>query len=568
MKMYLLITHLLLHLALFYSVNAQTIILDESISDWSDNDIVANEKGDNTTLDFETLSVSNDETYLFLRLKINNELLLQSNSNILFALDIDNNAQTGFAVEGIGSELIFNFGNRTGKIYRGNNDFEIFHDDIGLITSPTVSSDEFEIAIERRFNVGGTEYFIGNDISFYFLDNRGSTSDYIPNRGNAARYTLNENLISNNSNFQIEKDPLSDFRILSYNVRRDDIFDPSKAEAYQNILQTLIPDVFCFQEIYDNSAQDVYDRLISWNVLDPNDEWFLAKNGNDIITISKFPIKFDREIGGNGMIVLDVNNRDVIVFNLHLPCCDNDQGRVNEIDQMLALIRESKNGNSSYPFAENSPIVILGDMNFVGFSSQVNSIINGDVINTSQYGNDFSIDWDNSGLADLIPQTTGFSSSFTWKNTSSSFFPGRLDYIFYTDSQLESLNSLVFNTRGINEQALLSNNLNLRDTETASDHSPLISDFKFKVEVSNSKPIVNQYLKFYPNPATDRIFVESNNKAKEINVYAVDGTLIIKHMEDLSSSTFLEVEVLQSGYYILEVLLIDGTYLRKPFVKK
>jgi len=545
---------------------SQSIILDEVYDDWSQNDIVSEEIGDASGLDIESLSIANDDNYLYFKIDLDREVLLQSSSGILLAIDIDANANTGLNLEGMGAEIVFNFGQRAGRFYRGNNNSEIYHTDIGLITSPTVTSSSFEVAIRRDFIIDGNVIGIDGDISVYVLDNSSSTADYIPNRMEFARYTLKENVTMATAEFSLDPDADSDFRILSYNVKRDNIFDFFLRDSYQNIFNAIQSDIYCFQEVYDNSAEDLFNLLDGWGVLDHSTEWHYKKHGNDIITISKYPIVFSRFMAGNGLYVLDVNGTEVVVYNLHLPCCDNDSGRREEIDVMLANIRESRQGNSSYVFEDEAPIIILGDMNFVGFSEQVESILNGDIINNNNYGDDFIMDYDGTGLADLKPRTTGLSSSFTWYNPGSSFFPGRLDYIFYTDSRLEIKNSFTLFTEAMSDDWLDANGMMSFDASLASDHLPLVADFKFKAITSTEASVDDSGLHVYPNPFDAVLTLENRTDQKIKAVYArtVDGRLIYRHLDFSTETITLKDIGNYQGILMLEVYFENG---RKTVVK-
>ena len=91
-----------------------------------------------------------------------------------------------------------------------------------------------------------------------------------------------------------------------------------------------------------------------------------------------------------------------MVIVAHPPCCSNDQGRQDEIDAFMAFLRESKDGGE-FDIAEDTPIVIVGDMNLVGLNQQVKTLLTGDIINEIEYGQDFLPDWDGTALEDVKP---------------------------------------------------------------------------------------------------------------------------------------------------------------------
>ena len=131
---------------------------------------------------------------------------------------------------------------------------------------------------------------------------------------------------------------------------------------------------------------------------------------------------------------------------------------------MMAFIRESKKGNSTIPLADNTPIIIVGDMNMVGLKRQQTTLLTGDIKNVNQFGADFAPDWDGTAFADVFAYTTGFPGAVTWSNRFSSFGPGRLDYIVYSDSRLNLLNAFSVNTANMSTQEL--NDLDLQSNDS------------------------------------------------------------------------------------------------------
>ena len=65
----------------------------------------------------------------------------------------------------------------------------------------------------------------------------------------------------------------------------------------------------------------------------------------------------------------------------------------------------------------------------------------------------------------------------TWSDTTSSFTPGRLDWMLYSPETIELVNSFVFDTGDLDMKTLLEENLSAEDTAEFSDHLPLVADF-------------------------------------------------------------------------------------------
>lgn len=66
---------------------------------------------------------------------------------------------------------------------------------------------------------------------------------------------------------------------------------------------------------------------------------------------------------------------------------------------------------------------------------------------------------------------------FTWYDPESSFSPGRLDYLSFTDSVLRPVRHYVLFTPPLSEAHLRANGLQAEDAVRASDHLPLVVDF-------------------------------------------------------------------------------------------
>jgi len=238
-----------------------------------------------------------------------------------------------------------------------------------------------------------------------------------------------------------------------------------------------------------------------------------------------------------------MDGQPVMIINLHLPCCDNDSQRENEIDIILKFIREAKLGNENYDLQPGTPIIITGDTNFVGNSDQVSALKSGDIFNNSISGPDFQIDWDTDGLKDLKPLTANTNTSYTWLSDWEGFSPGRLDYVFYSDSHLIQKNSFVIDTRELTSSQLDQNNLEFLDTNRASDHLPVIADFSLQVSITEdfSELIAVPY----PNPAQDWITIDEIGLKQLIGL---DGKVILQ-----TYGNSLLLSGVKAGLYLIRI---------------
>ena len=512
------------------AVTAQGIVLDEDFSDWSAIEQLDDQGDNGSSLGLESLAITNDEDFLYLKIDFDREINLQSENVIL---DIENQS---FRLE-------YKFGEGEGRLFRSGIVSDVFHPNIKLISSPTVSSTEFELRIGRAWDIGSNAVTLDNNIQVVMRN--GINGDRLPNSGSIT-YTFDESLELEISPFSPEKFSETDMRVCSYNVLRDQIFESESRAAYTRLLNAINADIYCFQEIWDHDSEQLLNRLFNiFGVLDGT-EWFDAKRGGDIIIISKYPILFAREIAGNGVFVVDKDGQDVMVVNVHFACCERDNDREEEIDALLRFLREARLGNENYDLEEGTPIIITGDTNFVGNADQLEAILSGDIFNNGFNGPDFNPDWDGGRLTDVKPLTANTNVSYTWFSDFSRFSPGRLDFVFYTDSQLERQNAFVLDTRALSSAQLNQNGLEFLDSNLASDHRPIIADFKFLL--SNTEEVLDELGPApYPNPSSDWVNVSPDFDG-ELSLLNIKG----KHLKTTQSNR-ISTEGLKAGVYFLKM---------------
>ncbi len=540
-------------------LNAQTTVyIDEDFSEWEAFPPAVNDNiGDGRTgsVDFEKLWIESDDDYLFIRMDVGKEINLQDNNYLTLYIDTDNNSNTGYAIKGIGAEIEFWLGAREGLFY-GNSTVYIRHADIGLVTAPTVTSETFELAIRRDASVFGTSIFQGNDIKVALIDNQ-SSGDEIPNGTGGISYRFHNTGSVVPPDFNIARPNDIDLRLLSYNVFRDDFFENSTFNAYSRILKAIQPDLIGFVEIYDHSSGATVERLKS--MLNTTENFYHSRVNPDIVVVSRYPIIRSYSLDGNGAFLINKNGEDILFIVTHLPCCENDEGRQDEVDNIMSFIRDAKNGIGSFTIMDETPIIIVGDMNFVGKKRQVETLLEGNISNNNFYGSDFSPDWDGTDLEDAKPYTTGLPMTFTWYSEGSSFYPGRLDYVIYSGSVLDMENSYSLYTPALSNNVLQANGLQRYDTNTASDHTPLIIDFKFKNSTTATtlqhNPDLNWTISYDIEQERANLSYElSSRTTVRIEIIDTKGQIVkvINYGEQAvgAYSSFIRLDELTSGVYI------------------
>jgi exonuclease III len=462
------------------------IIVDGRFSDW---DRIApaysDAAGDQTSgdIDFGRLWTASDKAYIFLSLETGAEINLQGANRITLYVDTDRNTRTGKAIHGIGAELEWTFGARSGYLKEGFLRRRVYHHDIGIVCAPTVTSERFEIAIAKS---AGTRSYRGRfqPPAWRVVIVDGAGGDRIPDSGEIVITDFDRHPIEQLVPIALNKHNPADLRLLTYNVQWDGLFDPAKQTAFRRILRVIRPDIIGFQEIFAHDAHQTASFIRSalpFIPLKGFGRWYSSKPDpeSDIVLISRFPILETYPIGMNGAFLLDLSpwhETDLLVIVAHPPCCGNNVGRQWEIDAVMAFIRNAKEKGGMLDLEEDTPIVVMGDMNLVGASQQLRTLLTGDIVNTNTYGPAAPPDWDGTDFADLTPRHTHLPMTYTWYSALDYYWPGRLDYVLYSDAVIDIGNSFVLFTPGMPADELERYRLEAEDATRASDHLPVVCD--------------------------------------------------------------------------------------------
>ena len=547
------------------------IVIDENFTDWNDGvSVFLDKEGDGTHgIDFRFLKIDNDSKYLYLSFDTDREINLQKDDPLALFIDIDTNEDTGRKINGIGADIAYFFAEKYGLYYRNGNNILLNHDDIELMPLPTVSSDTFELAIKRKFSVQSYLINLSHNIKMVLVHDI-QHGDKIPDGTGGVEYIMKDKPYVFPP-YSIKKSNPSYLRIMSYNIEKDNFF--SNEPPYKRLIKAGEADILCFQELYDHSAYTVKERIERYF----GGNWYGAKEGDDLIIISKYPVKKSRLVGTNAAFLVDVAGRDMLIINVHLYCCNKDDKRQKEVDEIMAFIRNAKAGKGPIPLKDKTPVIILGDMNFVSLNRQRKTLIEGDISNENIYGPDFLPDWDNTFYEDAKPIATATPAAFTWYSPYSRYPRGRLDYVIYSGSVLQKQNAFALYTAGLERDTLDLYRLNATDTENASDHLPVFIDFSFKNPdgiADVSKPIGK--VTVAPNPVSDMLQLHFSLKAAAdtgIRIVDINGKLVktIYTKAALGQNRMdIDVSNLPEGIYFIQILDVkNGVELSLPakFVK-
>ncbi len=553
---------------------ALPIVLDGFYDDWNTSNFnYTDNTNDGGAIDFYDMSVTNDEDFLYVRFRLNMELDLTDNNVITLHLDTDNNTSTGSFVHGIGTDLRVNFGFRSANLYHPSivtGDFN----DIDFRVNPTVTGDQFEIAISRTATVQGNPVFSNSDTIKVALKDNSTNGDVMPDVGTSFTYVM-DNTPTAISPIDFEVDVVDGLRLMTYNMENDGLTDANRRPSFDRIIQAVDPDILTFNEGWNIPVTSAINYM---NLILPQvSTWYGYKTGG-VITLSKFPMLdnwniFNSRVNGSLIDVSSANfgHDSILIINAHLKCCDGDALRQEQADRFVEFILDAKSAGGQVTLSDRTPFVLMGDLNLVGQAQQLRTLLTGNIINTNIYGQGGALDWDDSDLGDAVPRHSDGRMTYTWRNDGSSFPPGRIDYLIYSDEVLTIDKTFVVRTENMSASRLYDYGLNQNDTETASDHYPVVADFVYSTS-TNTNPILQPTnFKIYPNPASAYFSIALKDiKASMIHVRLTNLLgQTVRTWENLETQSNLNFDIkgLESGIYNVIIESKEGRSVKQVMVR-
>ncbi len=458
------------------------IVIDGRFEDWAEVPVAhADPSGDDRGggIDFGVLKVASDAESVYLFFEIGVDRNLQHDNEIILHVDTDNSAATGFPLRGLGVDFEWWFGERQGVKWHQSTRVVVDQDDASMRQGPTVSSTAFEISFDRPWLLGGEPILRRRQIALLLRNENAETKDTLPDRGEKVVVELTADPAPDPCPANLARERDDDIRVVTYNVLFDGLFD--RGGRFLRILRALDPDVICFQEIQSHTDRQTADMV---RAAIPDARWYAKGDDTSGVTVSRYPFADSRTIPSDRnhlWTLIDLPDRrypvDLSVVNAHPPCCMREEERQDVLDSIAAWHRDLIEPGEP-ELEPGTPIVIAGDLNLVGSSRQVETLLAGAIVNEDLYGPSRAPDWDGTPLADAMPYHTTCREAYTWRNADSWFSPGRLDYIVYSDSVLELGNHFVLWTEDMSPADLRAAGLEPDDVVKASDHLPVVADFR------------------------------------------------------------------------------------------
>tara|TARA_B100001250_G_scaffold334074_1_gene299866 strand:- start:5821 stop:7791 length:1971 start_codon:yes stop_codon:yes gene_type:complete len=475
------IRNFVLHILLFFSSNIfcqNTIRIDGFFDDWDPSIITyIDDSLDSQGIDLLDFSICSDSEYLYIKIRLADEIDLTepfyNPSKLMINIDADNNPSTGFATNNIGSEYGIHFFERF--IFDDTNPnlvdtLSLY--DLDVIPLPTITSDKFEIAINRSL--------FSDTISISIREFIGN--DFMPDNGDVFTYIFDNCSSPTTTSVDFLKNDSNNLRLMTYNVWSNGLISNNRVDEHRRIFESANADIITYQECGNTNYNDVLSFLNTSSIYYP---YIYPDLNSGNLTVSKYPSLESWQVASKiDAELIDLPDsiyaKDILIINAHPPCCGNNQGRQEHYDALIQFIHDAKTVGGVIDLPINTPIVFAGDMNLVGYSQQYNTIINGTISDTVTYGNGGFPDWDNTPLEDQVCYFNEQNFAYTWDQSNpapGSFPPGRLDFVFFTNSVISVDKSFTISTEHMSPSLLTQNNLFWDDTKIASDHFPVVVDF-------------------------------------------------------------------------------------------
>ena len=556
-------------------LQAETIFLDGRFDEWQDlSPAYSDPSGDHLgEIDLLTLRLAADSNRFFMDLEVADDLLLQDENTLTLLLDADADPSTGTLLEGMGVELRWVFGERSGNVYLAGSSSGVSQAELGIITPPTITGTRFEIALNRRLPLpGGCWVSIEDSIGIVLQANVDGSGDRLPDGDEGLYLPVSHEAASPWIPVSPARIDVGDLRLVSFNVLFNGIGDDSRRDAFVRILGRLNADIIAFQEVGGMSNEEIGAFLDAFLPLPGPLAWSISAAEGDVVTASRYPILNSWVIWDyNGSritadLILVSNEERIMVINSHWSCCTANALRQAQADATIAFIRDAQTPGDDLDLVNGTPIIVTGDLNLVGDAQQLETLLTGDIQDEASYGSDHSPDWDGSNLTDLFAMHLSDRVAYTWRDASSSFSPGKLDYVVYTDSYLQVRKAFILNSATLNAEQLAFLNLQSDDSETCSDHLPVVVDFANlvnDVDFNDQVPDVN--FKLYPNPTNQRLTFILNEQiasVTKVSLFDLSGreVLTTKHAVT-GGAQHIDMTSFDAGIYLLRVETAEGRQL-------
>lgn len=495
------------------SGSGNNVVIDGEFEEWKDVPVVASDPADSPDgyLDFGDIRVRHDRDSVFMLVEMGKILTAQRlPGTVSILLDVDGKSSSGYEEGGLdGVDLIFDFplpnskspGTPGAGVRLRSKQERLNPYSLGVVLAPVHSGDRLELRFNRRGPLGTTPPIFFSPTfraKLVAVDLEGGLVDETPIFTYKLKPTNATARRTSNGHNPIARARDADFRILCWNVSRNDLFE--KPKAFGRILVALRPDVIILDEVSDKGSLEQVRAIIAEAFL--SDDWnvYYGPGGSDQRTVVATRNALDAAapfspvvwpdgaaeelaklragadaidkarswLGPSvpaGGVLVKFGARTLLAAGVDLACCGGHE-TIEDRRRMVEARAVNAAAASTAASAKVDAIVIAGDFNLVGDPS---------VLDIAAAG----LDKGQPLMRARALQLDGMTDA-TWANPEEPFVPGRLDHILYSGSSLQLLRSFVFDSSDLSGRWLAYNGLSAEDSRGASDHFPVVADFKWK----------------------------------------------------------------------------------------
>jgi len=432
-----------------------------------------------------------DADYLYLRFSPGSDgayAIQAAPEQVVLHLDLDGNAATGRALEGVegasglGIDLEIRFSprvagrNGTGVLLRAfgaqGGTTSISHADVDFMAAPTFASPWYEARLSRHVAdvepLAHLESALSRSGTFRGIVTVESASGSLVGVSEAFSGLMPARSATRAVwNGPLPPAPAGGLRVVSYNVEH--AAPMTNPAPFANVLGSLAPDVVVVQEWTHTDESEIRGWFNA--MLPVQGPWHVARNSTwGVAVVSRFPLEnltVQPVRTSQGRTVRFVAARmqtpmgPAVIGTVHLKCCggagtSEDVTRIAEataVRDFIAAQVADEPGTLRF---------IAGDVNLVGTRTPLEVMAQG-------------LDAGGADLAAAHALVFGDSAAFTWREARSTFAPGRLDWALYSPFHARLVRAFAVDTTRFGPRTLANAGLEAGDTD-ASDHLPLVVD--------------------------------------------------------------------------------------------
>jgi endonuclease/exonuclease/phosphatase family metal-dependent hydrolase len=256
------------------------------------------------------------------------------------------------------------------------------------------------------------------------------------------------------------------------------------------------PDVLCLQEVTRQPAE-VAAVVATILPVAPSEAWH-AHAMLDNVIVSRFPLTLAAGTifsqgalrRGHAAALISLPKQRYL-HDLYLICAHFQSRagaperalRLRQATAIVAWMDDAISAGGEITLPPGTPFVVMGDLNVIEQPSpSLNTLLTGGVTEAKTLGGDTPPHRNGLNLRDLLPHhNESGAETYTWRDDTTSYPPGTLDRILYSDGAMSVGRSFVLDTMSMSEDEL--HHAGLRATDVMHDpakgihdHLPVVAD--------------------------------------------------------------------------------------------